>query len=296
MRNAFAKTLLNLAKKNKDIILITGDLGFSVFEDFINALPKQFLNAGVAEQNMTGLAAGMALEGKIPLIYSIIPFVTMRNYEQIRNDICYQNLNVKIVGVGAGFSYGTYGPTHCAVDDISILRSLPNLTIFSPADPREAEFVTLEAFKINGPVYIRLAKKGEPVISNNLPKLEKFDIAILAHGVILREAVEVSEKLTKKGYKTAVFSICKLWPFDKKLVINLSKKTKAIFTLEEHLTTGGLGSAAAEILAENPRKVIFKRLGIETLIPDLIGTRDFLNSAHGLSVLNIVKTIEKLMQ
>lgn len=296
MRTIFSKTLLKLAKKNKDIILITGDLGFSVFEDFIVELPLQYLNAGISEQNMTGVAAGMAMEGKIPLIYSIIPFVTMRNYEQIRNDICYQNLNVKIVGVGAGFSYGMYGPTHCGIDDVSILRSLPNLTVFSPADQKDAEFATNEAFKIKGPVYIRLAKNVEPHVCGTFKNPEKSEIAILTHSVIYQEGLRISEKLNKMGYKTALFSLCKLKPFDEKFIIKLSKKTRAIFTLEEHLTTGGLGSAVSGVLVECPEKVIFRRLGIKKLDYDLIGSREFLLNQYGLSVENIVKTIVKIMK
>lgn len=295
MRNAFSKTLLSLAKKDKNIILLTGDLGFSVFEDFIKELPRQYLNAGVAENNMTGVAAGLALNGKTPLIYSIIPFVTMRNFEFIRNDICYQNLNVKIVGVGAGFSYGEYGPTHNAVDDISILRSLPNLTIFCPADPLESQKITKEAFGINGPVYIRLAKKGEPVITDALPQPQKFEVAILASGPILKTAVDVSDELEKKGIKTSVYSISKLKPIGKKQILSLAKKAKAIFTLEEHLTTGGLGSIVAETLIENHSNIIFKRFGIEALIPNLIGSRDYLLSAHGLSTQNLVKEIKNCL-
>src|SRR5258708_5849980 len=137
MRIAFVKTFLKEAKKNKDVILLTADLGFSVFEKLMDELPAQYLNVGVAEQNMTGMAAGMAMEGKIPFIYSIVPFATMRNFEQIRNDVCYQNQNVKIVGVGAGFSYGPYGHTHHGLEDIGILRTLPNMVILTPGDPVE---------------------------------------------------------------------------------------------------------------------------------------------------------------
>src|SRR3989344_5477087 len=141
MRNTFIKTLEEKARNNKQIVLLTADLGFSVFENYKKKYPKQFINIGIAEQNMTGVASGMAMEGKIPFIYSIIPFVTMRNFEQIRNDICYQNLNVKIVGIGTGFYYGPYGRTHHGIEDIGIMRTLPNLIIFSPADEYETQRV-----------------------------------------------------------------------------------------------------------------------------------------------------------
>ena len=160
MRNTFAKVLLEEAKKNKKLIFLTGDLGFSVFEDFQKECPDQYINAGVAEQNMTGVAAGLAMEGMLPVIYSIVPFVTMRNFEQIRNDICYQNLNVKIVAVGAGFSYGPYGHTHHGLEDIGIMRTLPGLTILCPGDPVEAKLATRAMLKFTGPTYLRLGKGG----------------------------------------------------------------------------------------------------------------------------------------
>src|SRR4030042_3185959 len=163
MRNAFAKKLFQLAKKNKDIFLLTGDLGFAVFEKFQRSFPKRFFNAGVAEQNMLGVAAGLALSGKTVFVYSIIPFVTMRCLEQIRNDICMQDLDVKIIGVGAGLNYGPAGPTHHAIEDISIMRSLPNMMVVSPASPREAALALEASLCCKKPVYIRLSKSIGPI-------------------------------------------------------------------------------------------------------------------------------------
>src|SRR6185369_16392506 len=172
MRVAFTTTTFDLAQKNSDIMLLAGDLGYSIFENFIEKLPKQFLNTGISEQNMTGMAAGFAMEGKIPIIYSIIPFITMRNFEQIRNDICYQDLNVKIVGVGSGFSYGAYGHTHHGLEDLGILRTLANLTIISPSDPEEVAQATKWMIKHTGPVYMRLGKAGEPHLHTTKPKIK----------------------------------------------------------------------------------------------------------------------------
>lgn len=300
MRVAFVNTLFDLAKKDKNILLLTGDLGYSVLESYMEELPRQFLNMGVAEQNMAGVAAGMAMEEKTPFIYSIVPFTTMRNFEQIRNDICYQNLNVKIVGTGAGFSYGPYGHTHHGLEDVGILRTLPNLTIFSPADPIETAFVTKKAVAIKGPVYIRLGKAGEPKVHSGKPRLvigkgtiitDGEDIALLATGTMVYRALQVSEKLYKLGLRAQVISIHTIKPFDTKLVLNLVKKTKPIFTLEEHSIIGGLGSAVAEVLAENGLSTIFRRIGVLDRFTKVIGNQEYMRRANGLSVGQIKKTI-----
>ena len=206
MRTTFAKTLLALAKKDKRIMLLTGDLGYSVFEDFQKEVPRQYLNMGVAEQNMAGVAAGMAMEGLKPIIYSIVPFTTMRNFEQIRNDICYQNLDVKIVGVGAGFSYGPYGHTHHGLEDIGILRTLPNLVILTPGDPVEVKLATTAMMKLKGPAYLRIGKAGEPILHKKIPEFaigkgivmkEGNDVTIIATSTMLGRAMEVSQELEK---------------------------------------------------------------------------------------------------
>lgn len=304
MRIAFVKTLLNLAKKDKRIILITGDLGFSVFEDYIKKFPKQYLNAGVAEQNMTGMAAGMAMEEKIPLLYSIVPFVTMRNFEQIRNDICYQNLNVKIVGVGSGFSYGIYGHTHYGLEDIGILRTIPNITILSPGDPVETELATRAAFTINGPVYIRLGKAGEPTVHKIKPVFtigkgiiikKGRDIALLSTGTMVPVAVEVAE-LLKNKYSVCVVSMHTIKPLDETLVKELAGKTRGIFTLEEHSVIGGLGSAVAEFLAENKWGKIFKRFGSPDEFCKVTGSQKFMRKSRGISSEQIASSITEILK
>ena len=259
MRIAFINTLSEIARQDKRVILLTGDLGFSVFEKYIEELPRQFLNMGVAEQNMTGVAAGLAMEGKIPIIYSIVPFATMRNFEQIRNDICYQNLNVKIVGVGAGFSYGPYGHTHHGLEDIGILRTLPNLVILAPGDPLEVKLATQAMLKHKGPVYLRLGKAGEPNVHEKLLQfkigkgiiiIKGNDITLVATSTMLYRGCEVVKELEKKGIKTRLVSMHTIKPVDTELIHDSAQKTKAIFTLEEHSLIGGLGSAVAEVLAE----------------------------------------------
>lgn len=301
MRTTFVNTLLELAKKDKRVVLITGDLGFSVFENYIEQLPNQYLNAGVAEQNMTGIAAGMAMEGKIPFIYSIVPFSTMRNFEQIRDDICYQGLNVKIVGVGSGFSYGQFGHTHFGLEDVGILRTIPAITIFSPGDPLEVTFATRETLKINGPVYIRLGKGGEPLVHKNNPSLvvgkgvvtqKGKDIVIFTSGIMLPFAMRVSELLNNK-LSVSVVSMHTIKPLDQELIVNLSKTVKGVFTLEEHTVIGGLGSAVAEVIAENGVSTIFKRFGSKDAFNKVSGNQNYMRKANGLMPDQIASAIEK---
>lgn len=304
MRVAFVNTLLEMAKKNKRIMLLTGDLGFSVFEKYIEELPKQYLNMGVAEQNMTGVAAGMAMEGKIPLIYSIVPFVTMRNFEQIRNDICYQNLNVKIVGVGAGFSYGPYAHTHHGLEDIGVLRTLANLTILCPGDPIEAALATKAMLAHVGPVYLRLGRAGEPNIHKIIPSFkigkgilieDGKDITIIGTSNLLQRAWEVTTSLKEKGLSIRLISMHTIKPLNTQIILESAKKTPAIFTLEEHSIVGGLGSAVSEVLAENRTNVIFKRIGVPDRFTKAMGNQEYMRRANGLSVEQIVETILKFI-
>ncbi len=300
MRITFVKTLLKLAKQDPNIFLITGDLGFMALEEFRDQLPKQYLNAGVSEQNMIAMSAGLALLGKKVYAYSIIPFVTMRPFEFIRNDVCYQNLNVKIIGIGAGFSYSLYGSTHHGIEDISIMRSLPNMTVVCPGDPLEVEKATLASVKHTGPMYIRLGKAGEPILHKNLKNFQLGkaieitkgnDVSIIATSNILGEAVKTAEILREKKIKASVLSMHTIKPIDKQAIINSAKKTKLLITLEEHNVIGGLGSAVAEVLADNQLKIKFIRLGIPDEYPHRIGSQKFFREKYNLSAEKIVQSI-----
>lgn len=303
MRTAFINTLLKMAKKDRRIMLLTGDLGYSVFEQYIKDLPRQYINMGVSEQNMAGVAAGMAMEEKIPFMYSIIPFTTMRNFEQIRNDICYQNLNVKIVGVGSGFSYGPYGHTHHGLEDIGILRTLANLKIFSPGDVREVKSVVEEAMKINGPVYIRLGRISEsPYVhekryafsaGKGIIVQEGLDCTIFSTGTMLYSGLLVARQLRKKGIKARLISMHTIKPLDVNIILDSARKTKGLFTLEEHSIIGGLGSAVAEVLAENNTNVIFKRIGVPDHFTKAIGSQEYMRRTNGLSVDQVTETINE---
>ncbi len=302
MRDAFIKTLTELAKKDKRIYLLTGDLGFSVFENFAKKFPQRFINCGVAEQNMMGVAAGLALSGKKPYVYSIIPFITLRCLEQIRNDICYQNLDVKIVGVGGGFSYGPLGTTHHALEDLGILRMLPNMTVLSPGDLIETEKLILESYRTKKPTYLRLCRGGE---KNSHKKNDNIKIgkpfifqksgdgAVLVTGALLGTAKELVEELRDKGYNLKLISLFTLKPINGKALLRQLKGVKIVFTLEEHSVIGGLGSAVSEILSESGYCGLFRRIGIADKYSSETGSREYLNEKFGLSKNKIKETILK---
>lgn len=299
MRNAFVKTLTSLAKKDKNIYLLTGDLGYSVFEDFSCRFPKRFINCGVAEQNMMGVAAGLALSGKKPYVYSITPFVTLRCLEQIKDDVCYQNLNVKIVGFGSGLTYGSLGATHLAIEDIAVLRGLPNMTILSPADALEAEALMLEAFKIKTPVYLRLGRGGQPVYQKR-PNLKIGVPSVIEKGrdgVIIATGVQVSfclgaiRTLRLKGKQFKLISLHTLKPINKKALLSELTGIKNVFTVEEHSAIGGLGGAVAETLAESQWQGNFKIIGFPDEYPKTIGSPEYLRHKYSLDEEKITKKI-----
>lgn len=293
MRDTFVRTLVELAKKNKNIELVTGDLGFGVLKPFWEQCPNQFTNAGIAEQNMTGLAAGMALSGKIVFTYSIGNFPTLRCLEQIRNDCAYHNANVKVVCVGGGFSYGSLGMSHQATEDIAILRALPNVAVFAPGDLIEAEAVTKAIVKYPGTCYLRLGRGGEKRIHEKLNQFEigkaiqiksGKDIAIFSTGAILGEVIEAYEMLVKNGFNPSVYSFPTIKPIDKDVVCDCASNYKLIVTVEEHNTAGGFGSAVSEILAESKdKKASFLRIGIDDEYSVKVGSQAYLREQYNLS-------------
>lgn len=305
MRGVFINTLIKLARKDKRIFLLTGDLGFSVLEGFRDEFPDRFVNMGVAEANMIGVAAGLALSGKVVFVYSIVPFVTLRCLEQIRNDVCYQQLQVRIIGVGAGLSYGTAGATHYSLEDIAVMRAISNLSVVCPGDPLEAEMALKESLSYAGPLYIRLGKGRDPLVHRKLDgfKIGKAillrygkDIAIISTGNMLANAKQAASLLKERGVDVRLISMHTVKPIDKKAIIDIAKKTKAIFTVEEHNLIGGLGSAVAEVLAEQSVKVHFKRIAVPEAFFKTIGSQDYLRRKFGLDANGIFKTIIKGMR
>ncbi len=305
MRTAFLETLLELAKGDPRITLIVGDLGFGVVEPLVRERPAQFVNAGVAEQNMTGLAAGMALSGKIPLTYSIANFPTLRCLEQIRNDVCYHNANVKIVAVGGGLVYGALGTTHHGTEDLAVMRALPNMTVVAPNDPVEVKCATRAIVEHEGPCYLRLGRSGEARVHTQesvftLGKAvcirQGADITLVATGGLLGPAVRAAELLQQHGIQSRVLSMHTVKPLDEEAVIQAARETHAIFTLEEHGVIGGLGGAVAEALLEAgavPRK--FRRFGIRNGFLLQAGDQLYLRAQCGLDEWSIAREIASIL-
>ena len=301
MRTAFVKELFELAKLDDRIVLIVGDLGFGVVTPFMEQLPRQFLNAGVAEQNMTGMAVGMALSGKIALTYSIANFPTLRCLEQVRNDICYHKANVKVVSVGGGFTYGAMGATHHAIEDLAVMRAMPGLVIVAPGDPIEARAATRAIVGYQGPCYVRLGKAGEPVVHSSpidfelgraICMREGQDATLISIGGILQNTVRAAEVLAKQGIETRLLSMHTLKPLDVEAVLAAARETQAIFTIEEHSVLGGLGTAVAEVLAETEgRKAPLKRIGVPPSFSPHIGSQEYMLQCHGLTAEGIAKTV-----
>ncbi len=302
MRDSFVRSLLELAKNDKDVELITGDLGFGVLKSFWETVPDQFLNAGIAEQNMTAMAAGMALEGKTVFTYSIGNFPTLRCLEQIRNDCAYHGANVNIVCVGGGFVYGSLGVSHHATEDLAVMRSLPDVAVFAPADRVEAAAVTKAAATYPGTCYIRLGRGGERVVREQigdfqvgkaLPVQRGSRVAIFTTGDIYGEAAAAVELLKEQGIVPTVYTFPTVKPLDVQTVCGCAAEHELIVTCEEHNILGGLGTAVAEVLAENPGRSRLVRLGITGSYCTTVGDQKHLRRQYGLTGEQIAERILK---
>lgn len=305
MRDAFVKTLINLAKSNKEIELLTGDLGFGVLKPFWEQCPNQFTNVGIAEQNMSGIAAGMALSGKIVFTYSIGNFPTLRCLEQIRNDCAYHNANVKIVCVGGGFSYGSLGMSHHATEDLAIMRALPNVAVFAPSDLTEAEAITKAIVNYQGTCYLRLGRGGEKRIHDKLDNFEigkalkikdGKDIAIFSTGAIFDEVLEAYDKLIANGISPIVYTFPTIKPLDKKTIAEIAKKCRCIYTIEEHNVIGGFGSAVSEVIsAINSHSATVYKIGLNDTYSTLVGNQKYLRTKYKLDASSIFDFILKTL-
>lgn len=304
MREAFIKTLIKEARKNKKITLLTGDLGFTVFEEFRDQFPQRFINVGVAEQNMMAMAAGLALSGKIVFAYSMASFATLRPFEQIRNDISHHQLAVVIVASGAGLCYGYAGFTHHSLEDLNLMRGIPGMTILCPADPVETIWATRQAIKLKKPVYLRLGKKGEPVLNKKTAKSKLGkgrilrngkDILLMATGNLVFNTWQAAKLLAQKNIQATVVSMSTLKPLDTGLIKDFSKKFSFLVTVEEHSIIGGLGSAVAEVLAEGKQKTRLIRLGIPDKFVTEIGSQVFLREKWGLTPDQIAENVRAIL-
>lgn len=304
MRDTFVRTLLKLAKEDRNIELVTGDLGFGVLKPFWEALPDQFINAGIAEQNMTTVAAGMALEGKIVFTYSIGNFPTLRCLEQIRNDCAYHNANVKIVCVGGGFVYGSLGMSHHATEDIAVMRALPDVVVMCPGDLVEAEAATKAIAKHHGTCYLRLGRGGEKRIHKELKNFEigkaipvRFGerIAVFSTGAIFEEVEEACNLLAAEGIYPTVYTFPTVKPIDAEVIREIAAAHEMIVTCEEHNLSGGFGSAVAEVLAEMPSHARLMRIGMHDQYSTLVGNQKYLRDQFGMSGKKIAsKILEQL--
>ena len=301
LRTAFIDTLRELARIDDRIFLLTADMGYSVFETFRDEFPDRFLNTGIAEQNTIGVAAGLASRGKIVFVYSIIPFVTMRCFEQVRLDLAYNFMNVKLVGVGAGLTYGPLGSSHHALEDIAIMRSLPDMTVLCPGDPIETRELIKRSFEYEGPVYIRLGKNGEPKIhpdetridiGKSITVLEGNDLALITTSNMLETGKIWVEEWKQDGVNVSLISMPSLKPFDSSTVKNLIDKEIPIITLEEHSVIGGLGSIISQVIATTGKPVKFQQIGINDEFSHVVGGHEFQRKKFMLDKKPSLKFIE----
>ena len=300
MRDAFVKVLSEEAASNADIMLLVGDLGFGVVAAFGDTYPTQFLNCGVAEQSMVGVAAGMAAAGRRPFVYSIANFPTLRPLEQIRNDVCYHGLGVTIVSVGAGLAYGSLGYTHHAVEDMSILRSLPGMRVYSPADAMECRAAVREILADPSPAYLRLGKNKEPLMHEVEPDLstgapllirDGSDVTLLVAGPIVTQAIAVADALDAEGVSVRVLTCPVIKPLNAAAIRAAAEGTCGIVTLEEHTILGGFGSAVLEGFAVNGWRTPILPLGLEDKATHIIGEQEWIRERAGLSTEHVLASV-----
>jgi transketolase len=305
MRDAFFKDLYALAKEDSRVVLLSDDFGAPSLDKFRTDLPSQYFNIGISEQNMVSVAAGLSLSNKIVYIYAIAPFVTLRCYEQIKIDICNMNLPVTALGVGAGYGYSTAGPTHHAIEDIAIMRVLPNMTILSPSDSVMAAAFAKLSYDTLGPKYIRFDRGKLPLIYDNRDDnflnglatiKEGHDLCIITTGIMVHRAIEVAEELARYSINAAVVDIYRLKPVNEKLLLEIIREIDKLVTLEEHLISAGIGSIIAEILADTCTLKPLKRIGIRDERCFNYGNREFLQISCGLDVNSVTQTILNWMK
>lgn len=303
MRDAFIRALVDLARVDRDVILVTGDLGFGVLDEFRREFPAQFINAGVAEQNMTGMAAGLALEGKKVFIYSIANFPTLRCLEQIRNDVLYHNAPVNTVAIGGGFSYGSLGMSHHATEDVAIMRALAGMRVYAPCADIEAEAIAQHLVANPGPSYLRLDKSkvadshGADFIHGKIRQLSfGSDVAILGYGGVLQEALSAADLLHAKGLECSVFSVHTLKPFDAVMLIDIARRYRVLVTIEEHVGVGGLGSIVADVLIETDVvRGKLCRISLPDVYSSIVGSQEYLRERHNLDAKSVACRISEVI-
>lgn len=302
MRNTIVNAIHEEAKKNKSIFFLTADLGYSVIDDFKNELPEQCLNLGISEQNVIGVAAGLALAGKKVFVYSIVPFVTTRCLDQIKMDICYQDLDVTIVGIGGGMAYGTHGYSHYGLEQLAQMKAFPNMKIICPADAVETREIMKQVFKTNGPTYIHLNRGGEKdldvpagdiMLGQGRVLKKGLDATLYTIGNLADTALKAAIDLQNHGIDLEVVHFNTLKPIDEDLIIRTAKGKKMIFSLEEQFIDGGFGSSVADVCAKNAFGIPLHKFGVENYLP-IMGNQEFLRDKAGISPNQIVSRIRSL--
>ena len=301
MQKAYIKTIYNLMKQDKNVILCLSDSGTDYDEMIARELPSQVINFGISENNKVAASAGLASQGKIPFVYTTNAFLAYRSYEFIRDDICLQNRNVKLVGMGSGLSWSTLGPTHHATEDIAVLKALPNLTILSPASPFEVEKSIIAAYQIDGPVYIRISMSNEKeiydndysfIVSKNIKVTDGDMGTVFVTGSIISELLDTIEMFNKEGISLRVINVHTLKPLDEENIIEECKNSKIVFSLEEHNIIGGLGSSIADIIATNSIDTKLIKIGLNDTFATGYGTYSEIKKLNGLDKDSIYKIIK----
>ncbi len=302
MRDAFFKELYHIFQKDKNCVLIAADNGAPTLDQFAEDFPRQYYNVGIAEQQMMGMACGMAFEGKKVYTYAIAPFVTIRCYEQNKLDMCAMNLPIVNLGVGAGYAYDIMGPSHHTVEDITVMRALPNLMIYGPADGVTARVLAELTYKEKSPQYIRFDRAGIPdlyqggkvnfeqgIIQTSWQ--EESDVTIVATGIMVHQALKVAKNLEEQGIQASVIDLFRLKPINAKQLIHLLNGSKSLVTLEEHLLAGGMGSAVIEILSDHGCQIPTLRIGQDDRFVFDYGGREVIWEKYSLDVSSVTKKI-----
>ena len=301
MRKTSLECVYELAKKDSRVLFIGSDLGPGVLDNFKKEIPDRFFMEGVAEQYIIGMSAGLAKEGFIPYVNTISTFLTRRCYEQVAIDLCLHDLPVRLIGNGGGLVYAPLGPTHLAIEDLSLMRSIPNMTIISPCDANEMKNLMLKTLSYKHPIYIRLGRGGEEIITKSVSKFEigkgillkkPKEVLIISCGTMTQKALNVSKSLSKENIEAGVLHISTIKPIDEEKIVKYSKNCKLIVTIEEHIRSGGLGSSVLESLNDNKNyenRVL--RIGLQDKFPEQYGNQQTLQDALGLEENKIVKDI-----
>jgi len=305
MRETCLDQVYELAKRDERIFFIGSDLGVNTLDNFKKEMPERFIMEGISEQHVIGMASGLALEGKIVYVNTISTFITRRCFEQVAVDACLHNLNVRLIGNGGGLVYAPLGPTHLAIEDISIMRALPNMTVVAPADADEMRRLVPQTVDHAGPIYIRLAKGYDPIVTNDdvpfhigkaLPMRDGGDALLVTTGITLKLALEAAKELAAQGIECAVLHMPTVKPLDTDALLARAKNTPIIIAIEENTVIGGLGSAVAEAIAEADFNTVkrFRRIGIPDVFAKHYGSQANLMAHYRISAAEIIATVKKL--